>query len=133
MLDFLKSIFKTKNYFGKTWKRPLVFASSELLGFNDLISKYPNFIRIVPEEIIPVEVNYFFYIGNGEFIEKCKVDLIKRHKSNLPQVSDELAQRVFDFANGYGDDSQTYTESHVLTIIFNERNKGLPGSISSKD
>lgn len=133
MFKFLKSILKTKNYFGKTWKRPLIFASSNLRGFEDLIAKYPNFIRVVPEETIPVEVNYFFYIGKGEFIEKCKVDLTRRHQSNLPQVSDDIEQRVFDFANGYGDDSQTYTESHVLTIIFNERNKGLPGSISSKD
>ena len=104
MIQFIKSIFKTKNYFGKTYKRPLLFAFSNLAGFNELIGKFPDLIRTVPEESIPAGVDYLFYIGNGEFIKKIKVDLSNHNYSNLSKMDDETEQRIFDFTNGVGAD-----------------------------
>ena len=119
MFKFLKGLFKDKII---TYEKPLLFAYSALGGFDTLIEAKP-FVMVLMEDQIPVDIEYFLYLGDGKFVRRKKHDL-SGGGLNTTMPAD-LVNRVLDYSAGSGDFSVVHSADNIGRLAFNARNRIL--------
>jgi hypothetical protein len=123
-------LFK-KNPWDLVGNERLLLANSNLSGFHEFIKigkgEYvidPNsihpLIKVIDENLIPYNLYYFKYIGNGEIIQAVKYtpEFLNQEGSKIAKLPTEMQARITDVNYQINSASPRWKKDELISLCF---------------